>query len=306
MPFTVITLTNAPDSLRGDLSKWMQEIAVGVYVGNFNSRVREQLWQHVCDNVKRGEATISYATRNEIGYKFDNYNTKQEVIECDGIPLIRYPFYRRETEMNDKHGFSKAYHSHMQYIKSKSNQEKKIYNDYIPAYVLLDVETTGLDFENCRIIEIGAIKVNGEYKEKYHRLFDVEGELPEFISKLTGITKKLLCSEGVDRYEGFEEFRTFVGDLPLVGFNIKFDITFLEKEFNRFNIDWKPQGYIDVLSVVKKEKMFLDNYKFSNVLQSYGIDIEVKHRALQDVELLMQLVIKLNEFELLIQKKCEK
>ena len=36
MPFTVITLTNVPNSLRGDLTRWMQEIATGVYVGNFN------------------------------------------------------------------------------------------------------------------------------------------------------------------------------------------------------------------------------------------------------------------------------
>ena len=45
MPFTVITLKKVPNSLRGDLTRWMQEIATGVYVGNFNSRVREALWQ---------------------------------------------------------------------------------------------------------------------------------------------------------------------------------------------------------------------------------------------------------------------
>ena len=44
MPFTVITLKSSPSSLRGDLTKWMQEIATGVYVGNFNKKVREELW----------------------------------------------------------------------------------------------------------------------------------------------------------------------------------------------------------------------------------------------------------------------
>ena len=42
MPFTVVTLKSVPPSLRGDLTKWMQEIAIGVYVGNFNSRIREK------------------------------------------------------------------------------------------------------------------------------------------------------------------------------------------------------------------------------------------------------------------------
>ena len=41
MPFTVITLKRSTPSLRGDLTKWMQEIATGVYIGNFNTRVRE-------------------------------------------------------------------------------------------------------------------------------------------------------------------------------------------------------------------------------------------------------------------------
>ena len=47
MPLTVITVKTVPPSLRGDLTKWMQEIATGVYVGNFNSKVREELWERV-------------------------------------------------------------------------------------------------------------------------------------------------------------------------------------------------------------------------------------------------------------------
>ena len=64
MPVTVITLKKSTPSLRGDLSKWMQEIATGVYIGNFNARIREQLWQRVIQNVGKGEATLSYSCRN--------------------------------------------------------------------------------------------------------------------------------------------------------------------------------------------------------------------------------------------------
>ncbi len=164
MPFTVITLTNVPNSLRGELTKWMQEIAVGVYVGNFNSRVREQLWKHVCDNVQNGEATISYATRNEIGYTFDSYQTKQEVFELDGLPLVRYPLHQRKNENEGKYGFSKAFQSHMRY-KSESKDHKLKPNQKdsgpAPAYVLIDLETTGLDEEKNQIIEIGALKIDG-------------------------------------------------------------------------------------------------------------------------------------------------
>lgn len=37
----VITLTKVPYSLRGDLTKWCQEIQTGVYVGNVNARIRD-------------------------------------------------------------------------------------------------------------------------------------------------------------------------------------------------------------------------------------------------------------------------
>jgi len=47
MVMTVVTLSKVPYSLRGDLSKWMQEIATGVYVGNFNTRIREELWKRI-------------------------------------------------------------------------------------------------------------------------------------------------------------------------------------------------------------------------------------------------------------------
>ena len=40
----VITLTDCPPKVRGDLSKWLLEISTGVYVGNLSARVRDELW----------------------------------------------------------------------------------------------------------------------------------------------------------------------------------------------------------------------------------------------------------------------
>ena len=47
----VVTLTDCPPRLRGDLSKWLLEINTGVYVGQLNKRVREELWKRICDNL---------------------------------------------------------------------------------------------------------------------------------------------------------------------------------------------------------------------------------------------------------------
>lgn len=65
MPFTVVTLKSVPPSLRGDLTKWMQEIATGVYIGNFNSKIREKLWNRIQAMLvkERQRLVITIATR---------------------------------------------------------------------------------------------------------------------------------------------------------------------------------------------------------------------------------------------------
>lgn len=97
MPLTVITLKNVPPSLRGDLTKWMQEIATGVYIGNFNSKIRDNLWKRVKETSGCGEVTLSFYCQNEIGYGFETINAKREVVSYDGIPLILIPDKSTET-----------------------------------------------------------------------------------------------------------------------------------------------------------------------------------------------------------------
>src|SRR3712207_4620395 len=120
----------------------MQEIATGVYVGNFNSKVREKLWNRVVERVSGGEATMSYAYRNEIGYNFCTINANREVVDIDGIPLILLPNDSTTPCDETKFGFSKA---------SKSRKIKKfackLYAEnlrqytsgYIVAYISIDV-----------------------------------------------------------------------------------------------------------------------------------------------------------------------
>ena len=73
-------------------------------------------------------------------------------------------------------------------------------------YVLVDIETTGLSPRECEIIEIGAIKVKeNKIIDTFDTLLKIEGRLPYFITKLTGITNEML-EEGVEQEEALEEF----------------------------------------------------------------------------------------------------
>ena len=62
----VIMLSDCPPKVRGDLSKWLCEINTGVFVGNVSSRVREEVWQRICENIKSGQATMHRENRKWI------------------------------------------------------------------------------------------------------------------------------------------------------------------------------------------------------------------------------------------------
>ncbi|WP_295149789.1 type I-E CRISPR-associated endoribonuclease Cas2e [uncultured Peptoniphilus sp.] len=294
MPFTVITLSKVPNSLRGDLTKWLQEVASGVYVGNLNTKVREKLWDRVKDNLKDGEATISYYYRNEIGYKFETINGDREVLDSEGLPLVLIKKEIKEKDKSLKEGFSKA----AQFKKIKniehSKVKKSINKKDIKKYAVLDLETDGLNPGNDNIIEIGAIKV-GEKQENFQRFIKIERKLSEEIKKLTRIDDGMLEEKGIPLKRALEEFIDFIGDTRILGYNVAFDIKFLNSSLEKEGLAKINNKVYDIMQFVKKDNLFLNNYKLETVLKSYGIDEKVPHRALEDAILEEKLIHKVNK-----------
>ncbi len=353
MPLTVITMTNCPLSLRGDLTKWMQEIATGVYVGNFNSRIREELWERIENSAGNGTATMSFSSRNEIGYDFKTIHSHREVIYSDGLPLVRIPPV--DTLENDiKHGFSNAAHFHN--AKKFSNIRRKNINtpsstiknnlanenisylsynnasqtakfttdneeitctdywkDFIDKidknFVVIDCETTGLNSKVDKIIEIGAVKFIDGKIEEFQKLinincysvsnFNKNNFIPNEIIELTGITSNMLESYGVRLDLALKEFIDFVGKLPVLGYNVQFDMSFLNSALSsldeRFDDSLSINKIFNISRFVKKEKKFLKNYQLKTVLHEYNIAESIPHRALMDARLTTQLVLNLKE-----------
>lgn len=297
MPFTVITLKKVPTSLRGDLTKWMQEIATGVYVGNFNSSIREYLWERVKKSADTGEASLSYACRNEIHYNCETFRSDRTIIDCDGIPLVLIPNEQTSPEKiippAPKEGFSNASHFHKAH---KFSERHNYLRKSTPGYVVLDIETTGLNPAKDSIIEIGAIKFENRQKYEFQSLVQLDEKLPIEIKKLTGITDQLLMDEGHPLSEILDQFTKFIGHLNLVAYNANFDLRFLEKALSDNNMPSLKNKVFDLIRFVKKEKCTLTNYKLSTVLKAYGITDTVPHRALKDAELAFELSLKVNEF----------
>lgn len=62
---TVVILVAAPEGLRGHLTRWLVEVAAGVFVGNPSQRVRERLWVVLSDRIGDGQVIMIEPARNE-------------------------------------------------------------------------------------------------------------------------------------------------------------------------------------------------------------------------------------------------
>lgn len=291
MPFTVITLKKVPQALRGDLTKWMQEITTGVYIGNFKTKVREKLWKRVKENVKDGEATLSFSYRNELGYQFDTHNTSFSNIDMEGIPLVFIPNENIDEKREIKHGFSNAakFRNAKRYMAHRTKLDSK-------DFVIIDIETDGLDKEKDYIIEIGAVKSVGGRISEFQSLISYEGTLPKHIVAMTGITTNMLKTNGKNVEVVLKNFKEFIGDLDIIGYNVSFDIEFINIALSKFELEKLENKRYDLMKFVKNEKLFLANYKLQTVIKEYGVGNEVPHRALEDARLIYKLAVKVNKF----------
>jgi CRISPR-associated protein Cas2 len=91
---TVISMSKVPHGVRGYLSRWVVEIDTGVYIGNFNSRVREQLWTEITSLIRQGEATIAYRRKGDQGFAVEVSGGPREARDHDGVTLIWKPSTR--------------------------------------------------------------------------------------------------------------------------------------------------------------------------------------------------------------------
>ena len=86
----VITIDKAPAALRGELSKWFLEIKPTVFVGHVNARVRDLLWDKICNSLKIKGAVLLYSCNNEQGFAIKMTGDPQRtVVDFDGLQLIR-------------------------------------------------------------------------------------------------------------------------------------------------------------------------------------------------------------------------
>lgn len=287
-------MTNCPPRLRGDLSKWLCEINTGVYVGNVSGRVRDAIWDRVCENLKNGQATLVYTAAGEQRMEFRTHNTSWEVVDYDGIKLMRRP--KPQTQAQDaepelKPGFSNAAKRQM----AQRMAQKAARTPGKGDYTVIDLETTGLHAATDKIVEYGAVRVrDGQPTEEFSAIVRLTTPLPAETAKLTGITQEELDS-GMDEPAALEAFLKFAGKDALVGHNLQFDMDFLRAACTRYKKNVLTNRKIDVLQLARRKVMGVSNYKLLTLAQHFALADRVEHRALPDCRLTQQVYEKLNE-----------
>lgn len=182
----------------------------------------------------------------------------------------------------------------------KLNPLGSLFKDH-SSVVLFDVETTGLDSENCEIIELAALKlkcnIHGSPRidQKLELFIKLpEGQkIPEKITELTGITDEKLQKEGISRTEAAALFSAMLSDGPtlMVAHNAHFDVSFagvmLRKESR---LPKAKLNVLDTLTIYKDRREY--PHRLENAIEAYDLKGKVKnsHRAIDDVLALYEVL----------------
>lgn len=148
------------------------------------------------------------------------------------------------------------------------------------TYAALDLEMTGLNPKQDRIIEIGAVIVeHGEITDQFYSFVNPRCKLSEQIRELTGIRQ-----EDVDQAPEIRELlkplSEFIGGHDLLGHRILSDYSFLKRAFVNEKMTFEKRG-IDTLKIARKYLPDLPGRRLSDVCAYYGIESK-SHRALSD------------------------
>lgn len=230
-----------------------------------------------------------YNTNNEQGMEFCVHNSSWKPVDFDGIQLVMRP---EQARCETKARASRAEVQQMlikkkQYRANKERQE---------GYVVIDLETTGLNSSSDEIIELAAIRIiNHEIADQLEILVKTEKGVPKVITELTGITEEILEEKGVVLSSAMEKFCKFIGESAIVGHNIAFDRSFLKeacRRTNRMNLNNPAK---DTLDLARRRIDDIDDYKLHALADYFQIEAEEEHRALSDCITTFRVFEKLNE-----------
>lgn len=166
-------------------------------------------------------------------------------------------------------------------------------------YSIIDIETTGGQYNEEGITEIAIYKFDGhEVVDQFISLVNPEKPIQPFVVKLTGINSAMLRS-APKFYEVAKRIIEITEGTIVVAHNASFDYRILQTEFRRLGYDFKKPTLCTV-ELAKKIIPDLPSYSLGKLVRSLGIPMADRHRASGDALATVKL------FKMLLAKDLEK
>lgn len=166
------------------------------------------------------------------------------------------------------------------------------------TYCVMDIETTGRSPQWDHIIEVAAVKISdGREVGRFSSLIQPPSMpggtyVDEFIAALTGITDEMLAGAPFAP-DVLAEFAAFVGDMPVVGHYVGFDINFVYDSFDRYLDRPFSNDYIDTLRIARKLHPEMPHHRLADLVDLFGVTHNDAHRAMGDVEATAECFVRL-------------
>ena len=162
------------------------------------------------------------------------------------------------------------------------------------SYVVFDLETTGFSPNTCKIIEIGAVKVeNGVITERFSEFVNPQVPIPFKIEELTGIRDDMVMGAGTIE-DILPRFMEFCEGCVMIAHNAEFDMSFIRK--NCMDLDIPCNHTVgDTVAMARILLPALHRFKLDTVAKALKISLENHHRAVDDAECTAHIFVKFIE-----------
>ena len=161
-------------------------------------------------------------------------------------------------------------------------------------YVVFDIETTGFSPVNNRIIEIGAVKVEGgQITDRFSTFVNPKVPIPFRIEELTSINDSMVIDAPTIETV-LPEFLEFSKDAVMVAHNASFDMSFIEENCARLGIE-QEFTYVDTVALARVLLPQLNRFKLDTVAKALQISLHHHHQTVDDAECTAEIFVKFVE-----------
>ena len=148
--------------------------------------------------------------------------------------------------------------------------------------IVLDTETTGLDYTKEKMIEFAAVRLeNGKIKDEFQTLINPEQHIRKSSIAIHGITPEMVQDAPTEE-EAIPKILEFMGDYPIVAHNAIFDYSFLNEASKRVMGTEINNPRIDSQQMFKEIFPELFSHGLEALTEKFDVDLKNHHRAMAD------------------------